>query len=114
MKILVVAALKREIAPLARKQQSDVECLVTGEGRANAERAVRQWFAHKRADAVIGAGLAGALSPGLQIGDLLIDKRCSLAASLCGKIEVEFPALHFGKIITVDEILNAAGKGKLA
>jgi adenosylhomocysteine nucleosidase len=117
MKILVVAALQREIAPLARKRLADLECLVTGEGRANAEGALRNWFARNRADAVIGAGLAGALSSTLQIGDLLIDKDSELAASLAelGDAPAKgFPAFRFGKIITVDEILNAAGKGRLA
>lgn len=136
MKILIVAALQREIAPLARKRLSDVELLVTGEGRANAERALRQWLEQKSADAVICMGLAGALSIRLQVGDLLIDKQTSLGAILSEKIAAQrfqtlatdrplnhpasepsaddFSPLHFGNILTVDEILNAAGKGRLA
>jgi adenosylhomocysteine nucleosidase len=133
MKILVVAALKREVAPLLRKRLPEVECLVTGEGRANAETALRNWLARNRTDAVICAGLAGALSARLQVGDLLMDTRTTLAVTLCGKLEGRnvptrfgpdhqpsaLPSdpmayLHLGRIITVDEILNAAGKARLA
>src|ERR1051325_4909935 len=87
MKILVVAASKRESAPLLRRRLPGVECLVTGAGSRNAEAALREWLKGNSAEAVIVAGLAGALSSNLRIGDLVVDRQASLAAILLRKIE---------------------------
>jgi adenosylhomocysteine nucleosidase len=119
MKILMVAALKRELAALAPKNLPEVELLDTGEGRANAERALREWLVKNHADAVICLGFAGALSPRLEIGDLLIDKDASLAAivseNFASVVAENFAAkVYCGTIKTVDEILDAKGKGELA
>ncbi|MBI3650419.1 MAG: hypothetical protein HY231_05160 [Acidobacteria bacterium] len=140
MKILVVAALPREIAPLLRLRLKGVEALVTGEGRHNAARALRQWLEKNSAAVILGVGFAGALSAKLAIGDVVMDQEARLGASLFEKINARhtlskaqpatapdaaavaaatasveiFSALHLGRIITVDEILNAKGKGELA
>ncbi len=110
--LLIVAALDREIAPLRRKNLAGVEFLVTGEGRRNAERALRAHLASKSAAAVICIGFAGALSPHLRIGDLLIDKSRWRGADVPS--EAAPFMMHFGTIITVDEIVGATGKRQLA
>jgi adenosylhomocysteine nucleosidase len=112
MKILVVAALKREFAPLARKKLAGVECLATGEGRANAEGVLSARLDKENAEAVICLGLAGALSPSLRIGDLVVDKGKWLGADV---LAAAAPlTVHLGKIITIDEIVGARGKRELA
>jgi adenosylhomocysteine nucleosidase len=110
--ILIVAALEREIAPLVRKRLPGVEFLVTGEGRSNAERALRSRLTEGRYKAVICTGFAGALSPQLRIGDLIIDKSRWRGTEL-PSTATPFKT-HFGTVITVDEIVGAVGKRQLA
>jgi adenosylhomocysteine nucleosidase len=118
--ILIVAALKRELAWLARMKLPNVELLDTGEGRANADRALRAWFEKNDADFLICVGFAGALSPALQIGDLVIDKNSAMVSEILSRERSKTPAgelgfsIHPGRIITVDEILGATGKRELA
>jgi nucleoside phosphorylase len=110
--ILIVAALEREIEPLVRKRLPGVEFLVTGEGRGNAERAVRSRFTEGRYKAVICTGFAGALSPQLRIGDLIVDQsrwHGTEPPSTATPLKA-----HFGTVITVDEIVGAVRKRQLA
>src|SRR5205085_2488993 len=59
---LIVAALKRELAVVARTRQTHLALLETGEGPRNAERVLRAWLDAHQARAVINIGMAGALS----------------------------------------------------
>src|SRR5262249_6531667 len=63
-KILVAAALGRELQPLKRERRSDLLLVETGEGTTNASREIgRALDAAPRA--VVGIGFAGALSSSL-------------------------------------------------
>ena len=109
---LIVAALERELAPLVHKRLEDVEFLVTGEGRSNAECALRSRLAEGAIEAVICCGFAGALSPQLCIGDLIIDKsRWRDADTVAATASL---TVYPGTIVTVDEIVGAAAKRDLA
>jgi len=70
--VLVVAALSRELAQLEREAPPGLALLETGEGILNAERHLEAWLERGRARAVISIGFAGALSPSLIAGDLVI------------------------------------------
>jgi len=70
---LVCFAVKEE-APAFRKiagGKPEVSILVTGMGRANAERAVREFLAGQRVDLVLTCGFAGGLNPDLAPGAVL-------------------------------------------
>jgi adenosylhomocysteine nucleosidase len=120
----VVAAMKREMAPLRRHSSSHLLLVETGMGQRNADRAVRQLFDQKSVRAVIHVGMAGALSPVLQVGDLVIGKEVQgthsfepspalLAAA--AQIKLDGVGAHTGTVITQDEILfRAADKQRLA
>jgi nucleoside phosphorylase len=112
LKILVVAALARELAPLRKRDLQDVTLLTVGVGRKNAERRLREWFTRHQTDAVICLGFAGALSSLLNIADLVIGKTGWPASDALNKLSST--GIHFGKIITIDEIVGAQGKRELA
>jgi adenosylhomocysteine nucleosidase len=120
--VLVVAALSRELAKLGRQSHSGMTLLETGEGIANAKRGLEAGLDQVNSRAVLSIGFAGALSPALQIGDLVLahDVRDSkgkpdgtlLAAA--SRVQVDWP-VHFGMAVTSDEILwQAAEKLALA
>ncbi|HVG21792.1 MAG TPA: hypothetical protein VNI02_22340 [Blastocatellia bacterium] len=113
--LLVAAALARELAPLGREPLADMALIETGEGRLNAERAVRSWLDRRRARAVLCVGFGGALSASLKVGDLVIAREArgvdgggesfvASAALLAAARQVRIEGLRFGTAITVDEI----------
>ncbi|MFL6273591.1 MAG: hypothetical protein ACJ74G_00150 [Blastocatellia bacterium] len=120
--VLVVAALKRELAVIARQRHDQLTLLDTGEGPRNAERALRAWLSAQRARAVINVGLAGALSPALQAGDLMIahevrgpDRRVDASRSPLFQSAAGFGNVRVGTAVTVDEIVcKATDKRRLA
>ena len=72
---LVCFAVKEE-APVFRKMAAGkpgLATLVTGMGRANAEKAVRQFLATQPAELVLTCGFAGGLNPELAPGDVLFE-----------------------------------------
>lgn len=72
---LVCFAVKEEAAAFKKNltNLAGVEILVTGMGRKNAERTVRQQLAQKTPALVLTCGFAGALHPDLKVGDVLFD-----------------------------------------
>jgi adenosylhomocysteine nucleosidase len=120
--VLVVAALKRELAVIARDRASGLALLDTGEGPRNAEVGLRTWLGANRARAVINVGLAGALSPSLTAGDLAIareirgpDCRFDASRSPLFQMAVGLDGGRVGTAVTVDEIVcTAADKRRLA
>lgn len=70
---LVCVALKQEAVPFQKLIQgrADIAVLFTGIGRANAERAVREFFKVTLPSRVFTCGFAGGLNPELKIGDVL-------------------------------------------
>jgi hypothetical protein len=88
--IAVVTALKEEFeAVLSRAREARfrgtfveahigtaaVALCLTGDGAENAGRAAEMLCETVRPTALLGAGVAGALSPGLAIGDVLVSRR---------------------------------------
>jgi adenosylhomocysteine nucleosidase len=120
--VLVVAALGREFAPLARQPRAGLALIETGEGPRNASRVLRSWLEKRSARAVINIGFAGSLSPLLQIGDIVVarearsrtesfDASASPLFQVAGRIQNVRP----GVAITVDEIIcDAKAKRRLA
>jgi adenosylhomocysteine nucleosidase len=70
---LVCFALDVEAAPFRKlaMKMPDVEILVTGVGRENAEASVRRFFATHLPKLVLTCGFAGGLNPELQSGDVV-------------------------------------------
>ena len=120
--ILVVAALSYELAKLNRAAHPGLALLETGEGIANAERHLEAWLERGAARAVLSIGFAGALSPSLQVGDLVIgrdvhDSKGSPDAKLlsAAKQVLMTVPLHFGVALTSHKILwQAESKRELA
>jgi len=75
MTTLVCFALKEEAAPFQKLTagRSDVDVLVVGIGRANAERALRQRLAGATPDQVFTCGFAGALNTELKLGEVIFE-----------------------------------------
>lgn len=70
---LVCFALKEEAAPFRKLiiGRTDISILVTGIGKANSERALRQFLQTASPSRVFTCGFAGGLDPKLQIGDVM-------------------------------------------
>jgi adenosylhomocysteine nucleosidase len=125
-RVLVVAALARELAALKRDADPRITLLETGEGPANAERTLGARLESEPPRAVVGIGFAGALSPLLAVSDLLVARKCRTAGAqtinttqglleAARRMQSAGMALRFGVIVTVDEIIcQAAGKRRLA
>jgi adenosylhomocysteine nucleosidase len=115
--ILVVAALSRELAKLGQQSHSGLALLETGEGIANAQRSLEASLDQETARAVLSIGFAGALSPELQIGDLVLANEVynskgqpdAKLLTLAGRVQLDWP-VHFGMAVTSDEILWQAAE----
>jgi nucleoside phosphorylase len=93
----------------------------TGDGPKRAASGAAVFLERHRPSAVIGAGLAGAVSPGLEVGNILASRRVRFAV---GDAANPDPALlaralaagaHPGTLITVDRpLVSAAAKAALA
>ena len=121
-KIVVVAALARELAPLRRGGNSSLDFVVTGEGVQNAERELALKLNEVQPRAVLGVGFGGALSASLEIGDLvvvsMIDGLIEIQPSetlLAAAQTLSMDRIKTGIAITVDEVVcEAAAKRRLA
>jgi adenosylhomocysteine nucleosidase len=75
-RILVVTAIREELAAFARKRlPPGVVAAATGDGPVRAARSVAALCAHYRPGLLIGAGVAGGLTPDLGAGDLVVGHR---------------------------------------
>jgi adenosylhomocysteine nucleosidase len=90
MHILICFALKEEAA-LFRKIAADkpgVAIIVTGVGRKNAEKSLREFLATHSPELVLTCGFTGGLNPDLKLGDVifeLTDRRGELHEPLTEK-----------------------------
>jgi adenosylhomocysteine nucleosidase len=75
MYLLVCFALKEEAAPFQKLAagRSGVSLLLTGIGRKNAEKSVREFLAAHSPELVLTCGFAGGLNPDLKLGDVAFD-----------------------------------------
>jgi nucleoside phosphorylase len=107
---------------------------VGGPGRENAARAAEKLAANHRLTGLVSAGFAGALSPVLKIGDLVVDTevprwrevaQASQAAQASMPADVgrpgglphpelgrrgRLPHIHLGRIVTVDHLIRSTGE----
>ena len=79
MTALVCYALKEEAAPFRKiaagglRDSRPVSILVTGIGRQNAEKSIREFLAGNSPELVFTCGFAGGLNPELEIGDVVFE-----------------------------------------
>ena len=77
MPCLICFALKEEAAPFRKlaADKSGISILITGIGRANAEKSVRDFLSKNSPELVLTCGFAGGLNPELKIGDTVFEIR---------------------------------------
>jgi adenosylhomocysteine nucleosidase len=75
MSTLICFALKEEAAPFRKiaAGKSGVTILLTGIGRQNAEKSLREFLATNSPDLVLTCGFAGGLNPDLKLGDVVFE-----------------------------------------
>jgi adenosylhomocysteine nucleosidase len=72
---LICFALKEEAAPFRTglRRGHPVSVLLTGIGRQNAEKSLREFLATNSPELVLTCGFAGGLNPALKLGDVLFE-----------------------------------------
>lgn len=75
MSTLICFALKEEAAPFQKiaAGKSGISILLTGIGRANAEKSLREFLSKNSPELVFTCGFAGGLNPDLKIGDVVFE-----------------------------------------
>ena len=75
MHLLVCFALKEEAAPFRKMAagKSGISILITGIGRRNAEKSLREFLATNSPELVLTCGFAGALNPDLKPGEVVFE-----------------------------------------
>jgi nucleoside phosphorylase len=80
MHLLICFALKEEAAPFrkiaagnAATAQADLSILLTGIGRQNAEKSLREFLATHSPKLVLSCGFAGGLNPDLKLGEVVFE-----------------------------------------
>ena len=71
-RILVVAAVREELAGFRVQNERSVRCLLTGMGRRRAKEAVERCLNEEKFRMVVSTGFAGGTRPGFQVGDLVM------------------------------------------
>ncbi len=120
---LVLTAIREELAAFAgRRLPAGVVAASTGDGPRNAARAAAELCARHKPALVVGAGVAGGLTPDLSIGDLVVAERVLDAAgqtpppdaALTDRAAVR-PGARRGALLSVDHpVVAAAEKAALA
>jgi nucleoside phosphorylase len=75
MHLLVCFALKEEAAPFRKMAaaKSDISMLITGIGRRNAEKSLREFLSVNSPKLVLTCGFAGGLHPDLKLGEVVFE-----------------------------------------
>jgi adenosylhomocysteine nucleosidase len=120
----VIAALRRELRDLKRLAHEDLVFLEAGVGTDNAAERITKFLEKQSVAFVMGAGMAGALSPQLGVGDLVIVERVvgpstlMILPPLCALAKLVRPDgvdIHLGTAVTTNEfICKASQKRSLA
>lgn len=73
--MLICFALKEEAAPFRKTAvgKSGVAILITGIGRQNAEKSVREFLTENPPELVLTCGFAGGLNPDFKLGDVVFE-----------------------------------------
>ncbi len=75
---LICFALKEEAAPFRKiasglRRGQQISILLTGIGRQNAEKSVREFLATNSPESVLSCGFAGGLNPNFKLGEVVFD-----------------------------------------
>lgn len=115
-RLIVSGAMDQELATLKSRALPNVQLLKTGLGVAKTAESLGRCLAHGTAQAVLGIGFAGGLSPELQAGDLVIARRVRRSGvtlpvsanlfAVAEKMRLDDVAIRFGTFVTVDHILG--------
>jgi adenosylhomocysteine nucleosidase len=74
MRLLICFALKEEAAPFRKSGlRRGHHVLLTGIGRANAEKSLREFLAAHSPELILTCGFAGGLNPDLHLGDVVFE-----------------------------------------
>jgi adenosylhomocysteine nucleosidase len=75
MHLLICFALKEEAAPFRKiaAGKNGITILLTGIGRQNAEKSLREFLANHSPELVLTCGFAGGLNPELKLGDVIFE-----------------------------------------
>ena len=78
MHLLICFALKEEAAPFRKiagglRRSHHVSILLTGIGRQNAEKSVREFLLINSSELVLACGFAGGLNPDLKLGEVVFE-----------------------------------------
>src|ERR1039458_1375996 len=75
MHILICFALKEEAAPFRKiaAGKSGISILITGIGRKNAEKSVREFLTAHSPELVLTCGFAGGMNPELKLGEVVFE-----------------------------------------
>lgn len=130
--IAIVAAIEDEIAPLRKRVQSREEIVdgprrycrgtlrgvpvvlsVTGEGKRNADVGIRRLIQKCAPTRVLVIGLAGALTPSLAVGQVVVSSEVMEGDRVLGWPDLQWfeeanieSDYDLGRMVTVDEILS--------
>lgn len=116
----ILSALKTESAFLRPLNLPGVHLVETGVGPQNADRTIRKTSTEKQIGGIIHIGFAGALTPALHLGDLVLlesvenaDSSQSIAADSAKRIASAIPDeihWHSGVCLTHDHIIATASE----
>ena len=114
---VIAAALNRELSPLKKLDTDGCEFLTTGMGGNNTGRCLRKALTGRRISGLIFTGLAGALSPDLNIGDIVIvnnflnnveSKPSPRLLAAAGEVALENPRIVQGSALSVSRVICTA------
>ena len=94
MPTLICFALKEEAAPFRKiaagglRRGHPVSILLTGIGRQNAEKSLREFLAFHSPELVLTCGFAGGLNPDLKLGDVVFEIPSSSSRLESAQIEI--------------------------
>ena len=117
MFILICFALKEEAAPFrkiatgkAAPAQAGISILLTGIGRQNAEKSLREFLATHSPELVLTCGFAGGLNPDLKLGDVIFEIESFSSRSRGNETQIK-KNLETPHVVSynLDEKLLAAG-----
>ena len=110
--LLICFALKEEAAPFQKRcrRHKDVALLVVGIGRANAERAIRNYLEKYSPRLVYTCGFAGGLKPALKVGDVLFENGANMASLRGLEARLMTAGARAGKFFCADHIATTVAE----
>jgi adenosylhomocysteine nucleosidase len=115
-RVLIVTAMPEELGALsARRLPEGVRAAATGEGPLRAERRAAELCDLHRPSILLGAGVAGALSPDLAFGEILVARRICDASgeapqpdAALSQRAASIPGIRGGALFSADRMVVAA------